>query len=1805
MVLAQLHETDKALADLVEYGEGAQCNIEHMIELANSIAKITELSESEVAAIMTDLCKEEDKESDKEREKEEDTFEDRGDNSKNNVEDKNGYTEENRLDDTEQAKTEHKVEDKEDDVKNTKEDKVEEKGEKFEHNGDDREEDEEEDKVDDKTKVEDATEETVEEKEDKVENNDEKNEKDKEEDIVENKDEVKKEEEQENKVEDKVEVKKEEEQENKVEDKVEVRKEDEQENKVEDKVEVRKEDEQENKVKDKEEVNQKDEVEDKEVDREEDKISNARTVVIYDIEEIVRKAGVKVEAMKQGIEQLKENAAFIDDDDIDKCREDLEKNVANGEDLFKEAQSFVNELKTVTEKLNEISNDDISLAENESGLAEDVLMWKKKIEDVVSDALKLSDDTDDNVKKVKEMIAKEKETKLALRETVVTITKDAESHAEEVEKLESAVDKQIGQMEQTVKSSGLDESEFLSLIKEIKSNFVLLQEETSRTKESHQSIQNKADEILEVAKSKSNSGKIRQLIDELTKAECSQKLHAAKKNANVIFECIQKKNKELKLQQDKALMNDDGWKLLKEVEDIQPSFDDELYNACGLLAQCKNLAYEIEQDSAEHKKLVKELKEMVELLKGLAFNLEKSIKQLKSATEELTIAKSEQEKPENEEQLLHAVQTAMKVTESDIGKVRTNNKWLKGLVAIAESTSKRQTILNKIKYQVKESHSAQEETHRLYKEVCTNVDTFKREVEDSPGVKLEYECEKAAPRRKTSVAVKKTRRVSVVSQVLNIEKPNSASKQMSNISDTQNALLSLDTSSLDDGVIKVNPEIYRDVEKMERTCRDNNLRLKELTETAETIAQEAMDKYKRRESEEEMKTIFDKAEKNFTEVHQLHGSVQSLSSEIKQFISDFLSGLALKKAAQDAKKSANVAEGAVEWLNTCAEAAMETAKQALCLKEELDKYNIDDEHCKERLESIHMKSKVCSEKAKEHVDKSREHIKAVYVVLHESGLAESDIKQKSVELEKMVNETNALASTTESEIEECHKVKMEVQKMINTEKRSQAVQKAQANLEVARDVLNECNRNGKDAIEIIDTITAAVEDCGRDTDEARKAIEHVIESLKYLKESTENLIKTNKASSKVIDKLHIMTRQERFPAEEIDEKSTEVNQCTTVMKEHTQTVSKATSVVKTCFEEMKQKNPKSWACHKFYINNEETEDQLLCVIRTPPGVLDDIHITCSEASNLMRNAVGVHDQPFSHVVKIEPQNVNLSKFALVAIPFDTSLRGRDREIVVKTTVNGKTWKLTPTNSTDRSFDEFKGKTFAEVRVNRFSTFFVLSRLVRENARIERQGGNLTSSIERRVSINFPPQSLRTPIDVSLELNLIDAASISQLRERHPSCIYGLDTCSPIVFVSCSARPQLVKPMTLRIPLLNSSQKLDEKSKGSSSRPSTQQGKRMQQKDATAECVPHVLARCANQEEWKEFASDDINMTILKNDVVEFQLENIPDALLLLMSPPNSRTSRTGMATALENWTRTSLVNVILHQHDDERDRMLLQIVLHEQCDLVEDRMIKDGYVGPPDPSSDIELREEQEIVVKFTGNICRADGEETRLTFYKGRTNRVQFLIKELNLYRNFASDCHIGTAQVYVCEKEQLNQNEDQVEINESLRFVEKMTITLPKAEPPPPRPKTSCKTAVKLTGPLSEESLKTLARELGEDYELLAPHIGFDQPKIQRVKCDNQLDTESQAFDMLISWRNSERRSADKIAKLCRALEKSGRSDLCVYLGGRSRTAASRLSVTDTSVSHGRLSVADRGRVSIVDAPGRLGTAGHRRESESSGER
>ncbi|XP_070564861.1 uncharacterized protein [Ptychodera flava] len=774
------------------------------------------------------------------------------------------------------------------------------------------------------------------------------------------------------------------------------------------------------------------------------------------------------------------------------------------------------------------------------------------------------------------------------------------------------------------------------------------------------------------------------------------------------------------------------------------------------------------------------------------------------------------------------------------------------------------------------------------------------------------------------------------------------------------------------------------------------------------------------------------------------------------------------------------------------------------------------------------------------------------------------LKESIQSLKDEMAETQKVYDEAKDVIKTCgHKTKTRSDQVASSEKQ-EAAKSTNALIEEAKRVAREARDLVKDVKQSAKDTQHASDDCGRDTDEARRAIQIAEEAAQETKRAGFEVTRTAESIDRAIDDLTSVIKADRSTASDVKVSESKLSKCI-------ENAEKAAEKAKSCMdrstkavEDMASKNPKGWKSVKYTSHDED----VLSVVRAPDGAFEGITIVCKENESLAKTVVGEHEELLSNVVSMEPQDVKLKKSALIGIryiPPNTRIAGY--EVVVKARDQNGDWKVIPTNSTERSYDEYRGLTFAEVKVDNFSTYVVVRRVVRDRHSVGKRGGAVTSSIDPRVAIAYAKDTLSSQTDVTLQVIPSDTTQLNVRRNKWESLRHLVST-SPVLHFSHARNVKIKKAMTITLPILLVSQEDEDHDRTTTTNTtssSTQSGdliipgvgsfssgggdqKQKRRKEGAKNTGEVLLMGRDKKGSWRKVSGADVQYK--KSGLIEAKVNEGVDRVLAIQMKEGSTTPPSQTAAAVEMSSLVKVANIILHHYVDDRARVIIQVVPSHRCDETVKELHKKGYEGPPSPSNEIEIREEQEFTVKFKQNIKLMDQEaygehEQKIIFREAFSNRMELFLEAADPFRNHSSDFDRGSAHFYKKDSETSKINIDSSVLEETWNHLTDLPVSLPKVEKEF-RARQTKKDAVDAEVPLSNASLRDLAQEIGDEFEKLANYLEMPNSQLQRVKRDHPYNTEEQIFDLLISWRNKTKRSLNKVEILANALKKCGRTDL-----------------------------------------------------------
>ncbi|XP_019646784.1 PREDICTED: death domain-containing protein 1-like [Branchiostoma belcheri] len=727
-------------------------------------------------------------------------------------------------------------------------------------------------------------------------------------------------------------------------------------------------------------------------------------------------------------------------------------------------------------------------------------------------------------------------------------------------------------------------------------------------------------------------------------------------------------------------------------------------------------------------------------------------------------------------------------------------------------------------------------------------------------------------------------------------------------------------------------------------------------------------------------------------------------------------------------------------------------------------------------------------------------------------------------------------------------------------------------------------------------------------------------------------------------------------------------------------------------------NPGIWSTFPLDALNDDGQSELACLIKVDIGAVTNFPVTCQIANQLASSALAQNEELVSHVVQLAPAGWKLPVPAVVSLPYTWS-RHVSRELAVKATADGETWKTVPLKAADVVYKDRKGH-FVEFEVSRLACYVVVSRLKVETFTLQKSKTKpnvFRSSVDQRIELNFPPGAIKTAGALDVQVQPVDSISLSALKSRCPDCDSLIST-SPIVSLALSPGLRLHKPVDITVPCplnpagnwardptrpgtagLGGSRKLggvsprpgsapagrtslmeegdngddllhllasrklggtsprpgsapagrtslmeegdngddflhllgsgklggvspwpgsapagrtslmeegdngddflhllgSRKLGGTSPRPGSAPAGRtsLMEEGDNGDDFLHLLGQPEGEEAWAEVMG--VRFRQNKKGLVTFETAELLGKFIVLRTADPAAEQFQGATEAFPRLLETSLgltdARLILRTKTGDPERAVVRCVPARDVREAELQLDAAGY-EEAEPSKEVLLKDGDELVLKFSGNVSRdTDGDSrdsVRLTFYSQRRTQAHFYIKEVNEFGNYSSPCYRGMVRFYGTRRRVGKPGAEDPDrgppdviknaflgdaVEEGLDSICKLPVTLPKRERDPPRPPSAYRKLIESQGPLVNDWLQWLASEIDEDWDLLGHHLRVKRSRLQHIKRNNPEDLQQQAFDMLYSWRKSLPAAADKIGKLCRALSRVGRRDLAEELRER----------------------------------------------------
>uniref|UniRef100_A0A4W3IG00 Death domain containing 1 n=1 Tax=Callorhinchus milii TaxID=7868 RepID=A0A4W3IG00_CALMI len=544
--------------------------------------------------------------------------------------------------------------------------------------------------------------------------------------------------------------------------------------------------------------------------------------------------------------------------------------------------------------------------------------------------------------------------------------------------------------------------------------------------------------------------------------------------------------------------------------------------------------------------------------------------------------------------------------------------------------------------------------------------------------------------------------------------------------------------------------------------------------------------------------------------------------------------------------------------------------------------------------------------------------------------------------------------------------------------------------------------------------------------------------------------------------------------------------------------------------------------------NAESDPQIPCYVTAPFMIIQKL--ICRIIND--RSSLVIYDgeELVSNVISIQCSDSRIKiPFPIrIAIPFTASYRGHYREIMVKVSDGSLCSSYMSPISLEGIYDGHKG-TYAEIKVYKLGIFSVVSCLKKERFTVPKKGLALKLSMDGRIALNYLPGTFSAPVIVQSKVQPIDTTLLSTLKARQ-DVYHSIVSTSPIVHITHPSTQQFRKSIAIIVPCPPNPDKKRLGDETDHGRAATAMVHRSSSHRIRAPVKKHgepaneslkLLGFKCRDEQW--FLMDAITVKNGQNGLVEFEIaEHVERFIVLRLSSSVDSSYLVSFIQELEEAIQFTMVNIVMYHRRDNFHKAVVQLVPSKDSPWELAKLREKGYRGPPEPSEEFPMREGEQLILKFSGNIKSLgnEGDVTQgyqLIFHSQRKTRLELELNEVDEFGNYCSPHYKGMAIFYKVTKEELTKQWDGAD------------------------------NAVESQQRMSDNVLYWVASELSEeDALLLFTSLRIRRSAIQLVKLTNPDDLTHQIFKLLSMWKKSLPTSADKQRLLSRHLNKCSRQDL-----------------------------------------------------------
>ncbi|ELW48444.1 Death domain-containing protein 1 [Tupaia chinensis] len=408
--------------------------------------------------------------------------------------------------------------------------------------------------------------------------------------------------------------------------------------------------------------------------------------------------------------------------------------------------------------------------------------------------------------------------------------------------------------------------------------------------------------------------------------------------------------------------------------------------------------------------------------------------------------------------------------------------------------------------------------------------------------------------------------------------------------------------------------------------------------------------------------------------------------------------------------------------------------------------------------------------------------------------------------------------------------------------------------------------------------------------------------------------------------------------------------------------------------------------------SDGTDPQVSCYIAAPLCVLQ--RLQCRILNSMSSSIVGDNEELVSNVITVESsdQEQRIPFPICIAIPFTARYRGNYRDIMVKVSDRN----LDSSYLTPHSLEGMRGSqkgTCAAVKVYKLGIFSVVSCLKKESFTVPKKGLTLKSGMDSRISFNYPPGVFDSPVLVQLKIQPVDPSLVAYLKTQQDTS-YSIQSTSPLIHIQHPSTRPFQKPITVFLPC---SPHPDKKNVGSdtdhprsasaaANRNTPLCFNRMKsaslRKPGKNTCESFKLLGFRSRDTgW--FGLDDVVVRTIQGGLISFELDGHLERFIVLhLSSIVDNSHLVSFVKYLEEAMLSTTACIVLAHQKDNPHRVAILVVSSKDLKQVLKTLSLDGFRAPLEPSRHFQVREGEQLLLRFTGNIFASNALWENLLFW-------------------------------------------------------------------------------------------------------------------------------------------------------------------------------------------------------------------------------